>query len=335
MKEKFENRKLTGPVNVTCKYDDGTQRMWTQRKEEVVALIVQIITAYRKQNLVLTLRQLHYQMVSHNAKYVNYDSAYKKLGNILDDCRYSGVIDWDAIEDRGRVPYIPWSADSVDDALNTVLQQYRRDRQSDQDIVVELWTEKDALSGILRRPTSKYHVRLVVNKGYSSSSAMYDAYERIKEAYNNNKKFVLLYFGDHDPSGLDMVRDIEDRLTFMMREGEEMISDPEDWFEVKHIGLTMAQVKRYNLPPNPTKLTDSRSNAYIEKYGETCWEVDALEPAVLINLVEQFIQSTIDIDKYEEILKLERADKTKIRSIMNDQSGDNDVDDEENLDEDD
>lgn len=79
MKECFVNRKLTGPVNVTCKYDDGSERKWTQRKEEVVALIVSIINNYRKQGLVLTLRQLHYQMVSHNPKYVNHDSAYKKL----------------------------------------------------------------------------------------------------------------------------------------------------------------------------------------------------------------------------------------------------------------
>lgn len=252
----------------------------------------------------------------------------------MDDCRYSGIIDWDSIEDRGRVPYLPWYSNSVDDALDTILKAYRRDRQEDQNTVVELWTEKDALSGILRRPTSKYHVNLVVNKGYSSSSAMYDAYERIIEAWNNNRKFVILYFGDHDPSGLDMVRDIRERLYFMMEHGVNMIEYPDDWLEIRHIGLTMGQIRQYNLPPNPTKSTDSRAVGYIEKFGTTRWEVDALEPTVLINLVQQHIEDTIDLDKYEEMLEKEKADKAKIRSIMDKQTGDDD-NEEKDLDKDD
>jgi hypothetical protein len=330
MKEHFEDRKLTGPVNVTCKFEDGTIRMWTQRKEEVVANIVEIVGRYKAMGLSLTLRQLHYQMVAKNPKYVNHQTAYKKLGTILDDCRYSGLVDWDAIVDRGRVPYLPWYAESVDEALETIYRQYRRDRMDGQDNVVELWTEKDALSDIFRRPTSKYHVRLVVNKGYTSSSAIYDAYERVIDAYNDDRKFVILYFGDHDPSGLDMVRDIEERLYFMMQSGDNKIDYPEEWLTIEHIGLTIEQVRQYNLPPNPAKMTDTRADAYIAKFGATCWEVDALEPTVLIALVETHISDHIDMDKYQSMLEKEKVDKAKFRSIM-----DNKPDEDEDLDEED
>lgn len=327
MQEKFESRRLTGNVNVTCKFEDGTIRMWTQRKEDVVRGIQDIVNRYSRMGLVLTLRQLHYQMVSHNPKYVNHDSAYKKLGTILDDMRYSGEIDWDAIEDRGRVPYLPYSYKNPDDALADALRTYRIDRQDGQENIVEMWTEKDALSGILRRPTSKYHIQLVVNKGYSSSTAMYNAYQRIISAYNENKTFTILYFGDHDPSGLDMVRDIRERLEFMMSNGDELISEPSDWLIVKHIGLTMQQIRQYNLPPNPTKPTDARSADYVKKFGTTCWEVDALAPDVLIALVETFIEATIDMDKYEETVAREKADKVKLKSFLDNKDNLNDNDD--------
>jgi hypothetical protein len=217
--EKFEERQLTGEVNIACKFDDGSVRYWRDDKENVVARIISIINDYSAKGYVLTLRQLHYQFVGHDPNYVNHDSAYKKLGGILDDCRYSGTIDWEAIEDRGRVPHLLYAVDSVSEALEDTLEYYRRDRQEGQDTVVELWTEKDALSGILKRSTQKYHIRLVVNKGYTSSSALYQSYQRVIEAVNSDKKFVILYFGDHDPSGLDMVRDIRERLIHFLSNG--------------------------------------------------------------------------------------------------------------------
>lgn len=318
MKEFFEDRKLTGMVNITCVFENGPTRMWTQDKAEVVATIVSIVNRYRGMGLVLSLRQLHYQMVSHNPKYVNHDKAYKKLGLILDDCRYAGIIDWDAVEDRGRVPYLPFAVDSVEEGLDVIYRQYKRNRQEGQDSIIEVWTEKDALSGIIRRPTSKYHVRLVVNKGYTSSSAIYDAYERVVEAYNDQKIFIILYVGDHDPSGLDMIRDVRDRLYFMLANGDNKIDNPEEYLQIVPIALTMAQIQQYNLPPNPTKLTDSRSDGYVAKFGTTSWELDALDPEVLIDLIEQGILVGIDIDKYEAMLETEKADKKKLKSFMGD-----------------
>lgn len=371
--EKFEDRKFTGKINVACKYDDGTVRYWNTTKEEVVHHIRQIVTEYAKEGYVLTLRQLHYQLVTQNW-IINHDTAYKKLGGILDDCRYGGKIDWNAIEDRGRVPYIPYSIRDVEHAMQDTVDQYRIDRQRGQTTHIELWTEKDALSGILKRTTEKYHIQLIVNKGYTSSSAIYGAYKRCVQNLMEGKSIAILYFGDHDPSGLDMIRDIRDRLTLFLcngnklrgsyydnqiqtwwddkgydiydvangkycsddvlkllsEEGEDcddltekfeqgktkMFLTEKGLFNVIPIGLTIDQIKKYKLPPNPTKLTDSRADKYIKKYGKTCWEVDALKPQVLTQIVETNIQEHIDIDTFNEMIDLENEGIEKLKKII-------------------
>jgi hypothetical protein len=321
MREKFEDRRLTGQINVACKYDDGTVRYWTTTKEEVVEHIVQIVEEYEAEGYVLTLRQLHYQLVSNNW-IVNHDTAYKKLGDILDDCRYAGIIDWEAVEDRGRVPHLLYQVDSVTEALEDTVEQYRRNRQEGQEKEVELWTEKDALSGILKRTTEKYQIRLVVNKGYTSSSAIYRAYQRVLKTILYGRQFVILYFGDHDPSGLDMVRDISDRLFFMLSNGrysstfEDSGIDLSEALRIVPIGLTKKQINQYNLPPNPTKLTDSRAKKYISKHGRTCWEVDALKPQTLTAIVESHIQNEIDMDLYNLMMETEAADIENLRGII-------------------
>lgn len=321
-KEKFENRILTGKIHVTCKYEDGSIRYWDAQKEEVIQHIVDIVDEYAEEGYNLTLRQLHYQLVKSNW-IVNHDSAYKKLGNILDDCKYAGIINWDNIEDRGRIPYIPYYVEDVEAALNDTIDQYRIDRQKGQESYVELWTEKDALSAILRRSTEKYHIQLVVNKGYTSSSAIYRAYKRCIQQIREGKKIIILYFGDHDPSGLDMVRDIRERLEFMFNKGrhsemfENMHSDElKSSFTVLPIGLTMAQIREYDLPPNPTKLTDSRANGYIKKFGKTCWEVDALRPQTLSDIVETNIESIIDMQQYAIMLQEEKDGVEELRNFI-------------------
>jgi len=313
-REKFENRRLTGAINVANKFEDGTVRYWKADKAEVVQQIQSILQEYRQQGYTLTLRQLHYQMVTNNW-IVNHTTSYKKLGNILDDCRYSGVVDWFAIEDRGRVPILPYSVTGIPGALEDTVDQYRLNRQEGQANIVEVWTEKDALSGILRRTSEEYHVRLVVNKGYSSSSAMYMAYQRIVENYENACKTIILYIGDHDPSGLDMVRDITERLGFMLEHGRNGIT-PSDCLMVVPIGLTMAQVKKYKLPPNPAKMTDSRSEEYIKKFGKICWEVDALKAPVLTGLLREHIENWVDMDAYRAMVDKETEEITELQGFI-------------------
>jgi hypothetical protein len=331
-REKFESRLLTGKLTVTCVFQDGTKRTWSDRKENVVEKIISISRAYAAKGYRLTLRQLHYQMVSHDPNYVNHDTAYKKLGKILDDCRYSGVVDWNMFVDRGRKPYLPYWVLDIADALNDTKKQYRLNLQVGQPCHIEVWTEKDALSEIMQRSTSKYHVQLCVNKGYTSSSAIYESYCRIAQAITDGKDVKILYFGDHDPSGLDMVRDIRERLILMLSMGSQLddIFDADDErFDVIPIGLTMDQIKKYKLPPNPTKMTDTRSDAYVKKFGKTCWEVDALDPDVLTNIIESNIESLLDVDQFNKMVKKQERDKKTLTKLIDEYGGAPDESDDE------
>lgn len=371
MKEYFESRSLTGDISVACKFENQPTRYWNTTKEEVVKNIALIVNRYAREGETLTLRQLHYQFVGHVPGYVNHDTAYKKLGNILDDLRYCGVVPWNSFEDRGRKPFLPYHVKDIPDALKDTVDTYRIDRQEGQPVHVELWTEKDALSAIFSKITSQYHVRLVINKGYTSSTAAYEAYSRFIEQINQGKKVVVLYFGDHDPSGLDMVRDINDRLLFFLSRGEQLDirkqidqwhednrttvweiceyydeerlatrimkqdNDPsdDDWrkwyglrtryflekaelFQVKHIGLTMEQIKQFNLPENPTKLTDSRAVGYIKKFGRRCWEVDAIDLVELRRILTRGIEEVIDMKLYKKVVAREKSELKELKAII-------------------
>lgn len=274
-----------------------------RENEKRLEIINKIIEEYAEEGYTLTLRQLYYQLVSRDI-IPNLQKEYAKLSTLLVKGRMAGIVDWDAIEDRIRVPYLPYWVDGVDEAIRDTINQYRLDRQSGQDVYIELWVEKDALSGVLKRITEHYHINLMVNRGYSSCSAMHDAYKRMKIKEAGGKEVHILYLGDHDPSGLDMIRDIRERL-------EEFGVNP----IVKQIGLTMKQIKKYAPPPNPAKITDPRARLYIEEYGNTSWEVDALNPKILHQLVKENVEGLIDIDLFNSIIKKEEEDKEKLEEL--------------------
>jgi len=267
--------------------------------------IIGVVEDYGQQGYKLTLRQLYYQLVSQDI-IPNTMLSYKKIGKMLADARMCGQVDWNIIEDRVRVPKIPSSWDGIQDIVKSALYSYRRNRWQGQDNYVEVWVEKDALSGVLLPITQEYHVHLMVNKGYSSVSAMHDAALRIMDE-QDDKSCTILYFGDHDPSGEDMVRDIKDRLT-------EFGCD----IEVEKVALTMAQIQRYNPPPNPVKMTDSRAGRYTDRHGDESWELDALKPQVLKNLVTSNIQNLLDMDKFQDIVERENAEKRALEKFAKD-----------------
>lgn len=350
MKEFFEPRKLTGSISLNLQ----ERGKWVADKAAICKAIIEIVEDYMQQDYKLTLRQLYYQLVSKDIIW-NHDTVYKKISALLDDLRYAGELDWDAIEDRGRVPFLPYYCIDVDDAINDTIRDYRLNRQEGQSNVIEVWTEKDAISSILKRVTSKYHVRLVVNKGYSSSTAMYAAYKRIVSHINEGRRVKVLYFGDHDPSGLDMVRDIDERIKFFMKNGGQIddsnagdLTEGEsdlhrmvierykcnggeitastsknakkliivDRFSVEHVGLTAEQIALYNPPPNPAKITDPRAKWYIENHGEVSYEVDALEPRIMEKILIDAIESNIDMSAYLSQIKKEAADIEKLKSVL-------------------
>lgn len=274
-----------------------------------LALINAIIEEYQKDGYVLTLRQLYYQLVTRDV-IPNSDKEYKKLGELLKEGRMAGIVDWDAIEDRLRTVEKPLSFEDPEHRLRSAIYNYDLDRQKGQPIYLECWVEKDALSGVLERVTRPYHVPIMVNRGYSSASAMHDAFNRFKEAKENGQKVEILYFGDHDPSGLNMVKDIRNRIEeFATGIG---LALP---FKITPIALTMTQIKLYNPPPNPAKVTDSRYVEYEAEHGTESWEVDALPPDVLNELLENAITSRIDMEKYRTISEQVEIDRARLMAL--------------------
>lgn len=271
---------------------------------ERLAKINSIIEEYAAQGYKLTLRQLYYQLVSRDI-IPNVKQEYAKLSTLLVKGRMAGVVDWDAIEDRLRVPFLPYYAESVADAISDLAVQYRLDRQEGQQVYIEVWVEKDALSGVLRKITSQYHIRLMVNRGYSSCTAMFEAYKR----FSRHDYSTILYLGDHDPSGLDMIRDIGDRLEgFGAYKGLRTL-------EVVHIAITTPQIQEHDPPPNPAKITDPRAKWYIQQHGNISWEVDALNPQVLNQLLKDNIEQRVDMDMFNVQLQQEEDDKKFLRMV--------------------
>ena len=262
-------------------------------------IINRILEEYKNDGYVLTLRQLYYQLVSKDI-IPNNDREYAKLSNILKKGRMAGIVDWSAIEDRVRVPKLPYWVRGVTHAINDTIEQYRLNRMQGQNQNIEIWVEKDALSNVLYRVSGKYHIRLMVNRGYSSVSAMYDAHNRL------NSGDTILYFGDHDPSGMDMIRDIRERMEEFGLE-----------INVCPIALTMEQIKTFNPPPNPAKITDPRAKWYIKEYGRTSWELDALPPRELIRLAEEAVKELINVDLYNNMLEKEQEHIAELRSFFN------------------
>lgn len=281
-----------------------------EKNKDLLKTINEIIEEYQRRGLRLTLRQLFYALVTRNV-IPNNKSEYQKLSKILTKGRMAGEVDWSMIVDRGRQIYLPYYCHDSKDAINDTVRQYRLDRQREQYSYVEVMCEKDALSEILRRVTFYYHIRLMINKGYSSCSAVYETAKRIKNALEFADNAIILYIGDHDPRGLDMVRDIGDRL-------EEFGC----WLNVKHIALTTEQVEFYNPPENNLKkddfgkLKDPRGQAYFEEFGNSSWEVDALRPEVLDKVVRDAIEEIIDIDKFNRVLEMEQEDKEKLQQFV-------------------
>lgn len=260
----------------------------------------EVIDQYQAQGLRLTLRQLYYQLVSRNVL-PNNERSYKKLGHLVSQGRLAGVLDWEAIEDRMRTPNIVTEWGSPADIMDAVIRGYTLPRWEPQPSYVELWCEKDALAGVLQPITEQYHVTLMVNRGYSSQSAMKEAAERLEDADLKGKKISVLYIGDQDPSGEDMVRDVDNRLRLLTREYIDI--------DVIKLAITQDQVVQYNPPPNPTKLTDSRAMGFIRQFGMSSYEADALPPDVLAAVVRGAIEAEIDDASWQQVIEAEEADR--------------------------
>jgi hypothetical protein len=269
----------------------------------VIGQANQIIATYAAQGYDLTLRQLYYQFVSRDL-IANRQSEYKRLGSIINDGRLAGLIDWDAITDRTRnlVDLAHWAnpAEIVEVCANT----FRIDKWRDQPLRVEVWIEKDALSGVFDRVCKAEDIPYFSCRGYTSQSELWAAAMRHVRHQKRGQPVTVLHFGDHDPSGIDMTRDITDRLHMFGARTT-----------IERLALNMAQVEQYNPPPNPAKDTDSRFVGYSEIHGDESWELDALEPNVLAQLVRDRVEELKDPDQWAVSSDTEAFHRNSLRSV--------------------
>jgi len=274
------------------------------KTQKIIEIANTIINEYKEEGYDLTLRQLYYQFVARDI-IPNKQSEYNKLGTAINNGRLAGLIDWNSIVDRTRRHEANAHWDSPSDIIEDSADQYAIDTRADQDNYLEVWVEKDALVGVIERACEPLDIGYLSCRGYVSQSAMWRAAMRIRRQERNGQVCtILLHLGDHDPSGIDMTRDIQDRLNMF---GSEV--------QVKRIALDMKQVKKYKPPPNPAKTTDSRYASYRDEYGDESWELDALDPRIITELITKQAMNYTDEDKREFLIEKQENERQEIREI--------------------
>lgn len=249
----------------------------------------EIIAEYQAQGFTLTLRQLYYQFVARGL-IPNTERSYKSLGTTISDARLAGMLDWDSIEDRLRRTEIPARWDSPSEIMHSAARWYNRDHWEGQKYRPEVWIEKDALVGVIEGVCEEFDVPYLACRGYVSQSTQWRAGRRLARYQANNQIPYIIHLGDHDPSGIDMTRDNDDRLGIFSRFTSTL----------KRLALNRDQVDQHNPPPNPAKVTDSRFETYLAEHGDESWELDALPPQVISDLIREELRGLIDQDIWDD-----------------------------------
>jgi hypothetical protein len=281
---------------------------WNPRGESL-ALVEQanaICRTYQRDGYDLTLRQLYYQFVARDVIPNNFRS-YKRLGGIVDQARLAGLLDWSYIVDRTRNAYgTDGHSLSPEDTIAGAALGYQLPHWTAQPSHVEVWVEKEALAGVVQRAAEEVGVVFFSCRGYVSQSEMYSAGKRFAAYGRQGKRNYVVHLGDHDPSGIDMTRDITDRLrTFAGPHAP----------EVRRIALNMDQVDEYQPPPNFAKVTDSRFADYQSIYGDDSWELDALEPSILNDLITAEVYGLRDEDLWAEVEERQEEERAQLQRV--------------------
>ena len=283
---------------------------------DVITQAETICAEYAAQGLTLTLRQLYYRFIARDlfpesrrdavSGTQNTERNYKWLGDLVSRGRVAGMIDWSHITDRTREPdFRDRGWDSPADILAAIAEQYKIPRWTGQPEYVEVWVEKEALAEVIRRTAGRWDVTSFACKGSPSTSSMYEAGMRLRRQERGGRKCSVIYLGDHDPTGIDISRDIADRLALFGSRAD-----------VERIALNMDQVLALNPPPSPVKVSDSRTSGYINRFGtDECWELDAIEPADLDTLIEGAILAHLDLDLRQERLGQEERERAQLTAV--------------------
>lgn len=278
---------------------------FSKASQDKINIINMVLDEYRRQGFRLSLRQLYYQMVARD--YIpNTMNSYKSLGGLVSTARQAGLIDWNMIEDRNRETSALSHWESPAEIVEQAARVFRIDKWADQDWHIEVMVEKDALSGVLQPVCQRLDIAITANKGYCSSSTMYEIGKRLEAYYEDGKDICVLYLGDHDPSGIDMTRDITERLALYSNVNE---------IEIIRLALNWDQIELWSPPENPAKETDSRFLAYMERYGNSSWELDAVEPVQLVSLIENVVLEKRNEYLWDEAVEREREMREQLQAF--------------------
>jgi hypothetical protein len=248
----------------------------------------------------MTVRQVFYQLVSLGVigkTEAEYKSTVVRLLTVM---RQDGDIPFEWIADNTRWMRKPRTYSSLGDMMELTKETYRRALWHDQDSYVEIWLEKDALSGVLYQKTELWDVPLMVTRGYPSVSYLFEAAQAIATCA---KPVYLYYFGDFDPSGVDITRAVEHGIRKFAPLAE---------IHFARVAVTVEQIEALRLPTRPTKATDSRSKNF---KGESV-EVDAIPPATLRAIVGACIEQHIDEQVLERTRETERREREMLETIQ-------------------
>lgn len=270
---------------------------------DLIRLVNEVIGEYKAQGYELTLRQTYYQLVARG--YIpNNERSYKNIGSLINDGRLAGLIDWCAIIDRTRNLRRNSHWEKPSDVIYSAKYSYLLDKWKDQPNYVEVWVEKDALVDVVGQACEPLDVPFFSCRGYTSQSEMWAAAQRFIRQGDRDQR-IIIHLGDHDPSGIDMTRDIQERLDMF---GADVF--------VKRVALTMEQINTYNPPPNPAKITDSRCGKYIAEFGNESWELDALEPKVITDLIKDQVETYRDEELYNAVCDREYQEKQELQMLV-------------------
>lgn len=277
------------------------KKQFSKKSIEIIDIANRIIKEYQGQGYDLTVRQLYYQMVAKDF-IENTGKSYRRISSIISDARLVGLVDWTAIVDRTRNLRYNSHFDSPENIISVCKDQFMLDHWNGQAYRPEVWIEKDALVGVISGICSKLDVPYFSCRGYTSQSEMWLSGQRMVDNIKKGYVPFIIHLGDHDPSGIDMTRDLIDRLE-LFTNGKMGLD-----FELVRIALNHDQVLKYNPPPNPAKISDSRIEKYLNQYGSDSWELDALNPVVIEKLIENQVNEIIDWRKWDKTHLLEKQD---------------------------
>jgi hypothetical protein len=281
------------------------------RYGEIVKAVNEVLAQYY---MPLTLRQIYYRLVA-KLLIPNTVTAYKTLSKLLVKARERGDVDDTRIEDRSRqvLGVGDWGYENFDAFLDDRIkhlkdswQYWTRPLWKNQPKNVLIALEKDALSRLFVDVADNFNVQVFPTRGYGS----YTYVKEMAQKMNSDKPTIVLYFGDYDPSGRDIQRDLETRLKAYGGQN----------FTVTRIALTKEQIAQYNLPPRPedaATLEKLRRDPRTKTYGmEYAAELDALEPTTLQEIIRQAIQSQIDPQKWNETLTQIKEEQQKLKEKL-------------------